>query len=399
MARTVSDFKTCKKCGKTDRFAWATVNGSWKLAMAQVDDAGKVVREKGSPVPVSPVVLHVCDGERAEEVEAKETKVETKAEVKNPPAPVGDLGVLLASLIGPHLAAKVDEMHVQRMIDEAIEAVAFERPKEYKLESISVTIEGGDHKSTGDLTVLALLAPSTKLWPYLYGPPGTGKSYGAVKLAQALGLEFAILPLGPATMPSSIFGFVRPDGVTVRTLFRERWEKGGVIILDELDQCAPELLTLLNGALANDLATFPDAVVPRHEKCYIVATGNTTLRGGTKGHESRRKVDIASQDRFAYLHWGRDESNEKARIKPLLNGHTDSFCAWIAKVRDHIDAHRPEILVSQRGAVGLAMAIATAKDSFSSVEVILNATIFRGIDSGVKDAILRDCPLPSFLRS
>lgn len=401
--RTVSDVKTCRKCGLTEKFAWKKLDGQWAFYMAQLDPiTGKPLRDsKGQCIPSD--IRHVCKAsEDASQTSENDTAKVSRPKVTPPPVAPGTdaLGAMLAAMIGPHIASKVDEAAVQKMIDEAIEAAAMERPVEITFGELpKVTIEADAHPSTKDLVSLALLGAMINVWPYLYGPPGTGKSYAAVKLAQSLGKRAFILPLGPATMPSSVFGFVKPDGTTARTHFREAWENGGVLILDELDQCAPELLTLLNGAMANNLATFPDAIIERHKDCLIVATGNTTLRGGTKGHESRRKLDVASQDRFAYLHWARDEKSEKSRLKPLTNGHTDTFADWLSKVRSHIDAHRPEIVSSQRGSVGIASAFALGPDAFSSPEIYLNAYLWRGIDSGVKDAILREHPLPAFLKA
>lgn len=408
--RKTSDFKTCKFCGMVAKFAWAKQDGNWRLAEAATDDSGKVIRANGSPVPAEPLTFHQCAGRVSPptvtlaEAATDETETQTVpvARPKAVSAPTGQndaLGAMLAAMIGPYIETKVDESAVQAMIDSALEAADIARPTEITFGELpKITIQADAHPSTKDLVSLALIGQSVNVWPYLYGPPGTGKSYAAVKLAESLGRPFVILPLGPATMPSAVFGFVKPDGTTVRTHFREAWENGGVIIADELDQCAPELLTLLNGAFANNLATFPDAIIPRHKDCLIIATGNTTLRGGTKGHESRRKLDAASLDRFAFLFWARDVKSEKARIKPLLNGDTDAFCDWLAGVRSHLDTHRPDLVSSQRGAVGIASAIAVGRDAFSSIEIILEAYVWRGIDKGVKDAILRENPLPSFLK-
>ena len=265
--RTVSDFKTCRKCGQTAKFAWKKLDGQWTFYMAQLDPAtGKPLRDsKGQCIPSD--IRHDCKAKDAEAIEASENAVQDSetatVEVKRPKAEVvhravagtDALGAMLAAMIGPHITTKVDEAAVQKMIDEAIEAAAMERPVEITFGDLpKVTIQADAHPSTKDLVSLALLGSLINVWPYLYGPPGTGKSYAAVKLSEALGKRAFILPLGPATMPSGVFGFVKPDGTTARTHFREAWENGGVLILDELDQCAPELLTLLNGAMANNLA-------------------------------------------------------------------------------------------------------------------------------------------------
>jgi len=158
---------------------------------------------------------------------------------------------------------------------------------------------------------------------WLYGPAGTGKTTAAKKVAEALtpGRFFAL----PAMESGfQILGYKDGHGVYQRTLFRECWEHGGTIIMDESDSYSPSAALAANGLLANGKGAFPDGMIDRHPDCIIIAGANTTGLGGTLEYSGRMKLDAAFMDRWCFLDWPIDEALE------------DSFCAnkeWLAIVR------------------------------------------------------------------
>tara|TARA_R110002167_G_scaffold35363_1_gene112967 strand:+ start:23 stop:763 length:741 start_codon:yes stop_codon:yes gene_type:complete len=84
----------------------------------------------------------------------------------------------------------------------------------------------------------------------LYGPPGTGKSgypYYATKG------ECERITLSPDDTPDALLGFLTPDisgvlkwqdGPALRAM-----KKGTILVLDEVDECSPECLPVLNAIL------------------------------------------------------------------------------------------------------------------------------------------------------
>lgn len=382
--RSRSETKTCKDCGAVGTFAWLSTASGHKLVDAALDEKGRVIRDaKMNPVPAVPTVLHAC----AEGTKTRETE-----------APTGALEAAILAVLRPYLKASLDESKVEAILDRMLDQREETGPRPIQIgEAPVLVMSETDHKHMNKLVYFANLAPSTRTWPFLYGPSGTGKSHAVIRYGQLMGRPLYMLTLGPATMKSDVFGFALPTGGVFRTQFREAWEHGGICLLDEFDQCNPETGVLLGGALANGHCAFPDGLLPRHKDCLIVATGNTPMRGGTKGHEGRRKLDVSTQDRFAFVPWPRDVKAERARIKPLMGDNTEPFMTWLDRLRAHIDIHRPEILSSQRGSVGIAIALATRAEGIMA-EDILEAFLFRGIEEGVRKAVLAAAPVPEFLR-
>ena len=69
----------------------------------------------------------------------------------------------------------------------------------------------------------------------LVGPAGTGKTTAARKAAEALGLGFSCLSVGPQTSKSDLLGFVDAGGTYRESLFVQAYRDGGVFLLDEID--------------------------------------------------------------------------------------------------------------------------------------------------------------------
>lgn len=150
---------------------------------------------------------------------------------------------------------------------------------------------------------------------FLTGPPGTGKSTLARQAAAALSLEFGAISLGPTTPTSKIFGYMTADGHYVRSVFREMYENGGIMLFDEIDNGHPGILAEINQSLSNGTCAFPDGMVDIHEDTLIVAAGNTYGTGPTKQFVGRNQLDAATLDRFATIEVPIDEPFEMQLAK------------------------------------------------------------------------------------
>lgn len=172
---------------------------------------------------------------------------------------------------------------------------------------VTTTPTGRQHRSFEKL--LRFLTRSSQHNVWLCGPAGSGKSTAAEEIAKLLSLPFKTQPAVMA--PHELLGFMDGYGKYSTRAFRIIYEHGGVMLLDECDSYSPAAMLALNGALANRVCSFPDAMVPRHPDCYIIAVGNTWGLGADAAYVGRNKLDATSLDRFVTLNWDYDEDFER----------------------------------------------------------------------------------------
>lgn len=84
---------------------------------------------------------------------------------------------------------------------------------------------------------------------YLYGPAGTGKNFTLQQIAEDEGLEFYFT--NSVQQEYKLTGFIDAGGVYHETEFYKAFTNGGLFFLDEMDASIPEVLVLLNAAIAN----------------------------------------------------------------------------------------------------------------------------------------------------
>lgn len=185
---------------------------------------------------------------------------------------------------------------------------------------------------------------------WLYGEAGSGKSSAAENLADDFGFEFRSISLCPTTSKSDLMGYRDAEGKYNRTAFRDTYEEGGVFLFDEIDNAHPSSLAIINHALANNIAEFPDKKVERHPDAVIVAAANTIGRGANAQYVGRAVIDAATRDRFVYVPWDIDEDLEERIIgvdasfdgetRPIniSEGGIPTPKEWLRIVRTHRDA-------------------------------------------------------------
>lgn len=185
-----------------------------------------------------------------------------------------------------------------------------------RTQTFEVNNNGVAHKTTGlahfkfaQLLKLATALPSDRRNIWITGPAGSGKTWAAEQLANTLGLEYRFL--GAIDTPYKLSGYLNPQGEYVTTAFREIYENGGVILLDEIDGSSAGALLEINAATAGNWASFPDKMVRRHKDCYILAAANTWGFGGDANYVGRNKMDAAFLTRFLTLSWPYDEVLER----------------------------------------------------------------------------------------
>ena len=196
----------------------------------------------------------------------------------------------------------------------------------------------------------------------LVGPAGTGKTTAARKAAEALGLGFSCLSVGPQTSKSDLLGFVDAGGTYRESLFVSAYRDGGVFLLDEIDAGNAGVLTVLNAALAGDVMATPVGMVSRSPRFLTVAGANTYGQGASRQYVGRNQLDAATLDRFAVLDWPIDEGLEAVMIglpapAPVLDmdrGGVINSAAWLTRVRSvraSIEKEQVRAIVSPRATV------------------------------------------------
>jgi len=203
----------------------------------------------------------------------------------------------------------------------------------------------------------------------MVGPAGTGKSTIAEQAAQALGLDFSSKSVTAQTSEASLLGFMNANGNYIATEFRRRFEHGGVFLLDEVDAGNPNVLGVLNSALANDWVAFPDQMVSRHKDFVAIACGNTYGNGATAEYVGRNPLDKAFVDRFTIMDIMIDEAIEDAMVMATgLDATTaTNWLTFVRKVRKNIQSHGLKIVVSPRGSLAGAKALTTGQFTRSEV--------------------------------
>lgn len=213
---------------------------------------------------------------------------------------------------------------------------------------VDALIEVGS-TDTSDHMHMPLLSLSAKarIPAWLHGEAGSGKSTAAEKIAENSKMDFRSISLCPTTSKSDILGYRDATGQYRSTGFRDIYENGGVFLFDEIDNSHPSSLAVINHALANTIAEFPDGSVERHPDTIVIAAANTLGRGANAQYVGRSVIDAATRDRFVYIPWNIDEALEErlvsgAKVKSqhisVGEGGIPSSKEWLSIVRANREA-------------------------------------------------------------
>lgn len=237
------------------------------------------------------------------------------------------------------------QQHAKRAIAEASENY---RP-------IAITGLGKPRKVKGVLPVeferMVQLA-SQRIPIMLVGPAGCGKTYLAEKLAEALDMEFSDQSCSEGMSESVFNGLLLPINSNgafkhVASPFMDRYENGGVMLLDEIDAGDPNLFTYINKAIANQSYTVAQRwlkpVVRKSVEFVLVAAANTFGHGADAMYVGRNQLDAATLDRFKVGLITMDYSREVEKsLAP------DELCDWAWAIRDKIKQHKLRRIMSTR---------------------------------------------------
>jgi len=251
-------------------------------------------------------------------------------------------GIVAEAISNHAIAVKAQIDHLTRVV------------RESKPEVIQIDLTGGVTRKvegrTHYLFPKVLKVVNAGLSPWITGTAGVGKTMMAEQIAQALGLEYSPESFCSQSSKSEIKGYKDGHGLYQSVEFRQRFEHGGVYLLDEIDAANPNILLTLNSALSNGWMMFPDGKVKRHEKFVAIASANTYGNGATAEYVGRQVIDGSTLNRFIKMDMQIDEIME-AGIVGDLSVDADAGRSWldiVRKARSNVSAHGLKVIVSPR---------------------------------------------------
>jgi hypothetical protein len=247
------------------------------------------------------------------------------------------------------------------------------------------------HEMIGDMIYYLSKRDHVYLHDGEEGGPGSGKTTAAIMASEALGLRWGYISLTPTTFESRLFGFHNADGKYIGTDFRECYEKGGVFIIDEMDNGSGNLYTALNGALENAVCSFPDKKIKRHKDFVVVGTGNTSGGGPNPKFPTRRPFDKAFAERFTYIPWNYDTRLERTVALSINTNVAPIFHEWILKVRKYCTEHYPLVMATPRATF---KGCKYMRDGAIPLERMLHSIIWKGVDGDTVKNIMNANPIP-----
>jgi cobaltochelatase CobS len=296
--------------------------------------------------------------------------VENKPE-SDPKSASNDLAALIAAAVQPLIKANasLDVGAVEALIDAKLSVLTM--PREVKIQVNDAKPVTFKHAHAILPDVVQTLLCGLHVW--LVGPAGSGKTTIAHQAADTLGLQFSCVSVCSQTAASSLLGYMDATGKYVRTLFRERFEHGGLFCLDEIDNGNANVLSVLNAALANGTCAFPDAMIARHADFRLVACANTYGNGADATYVGRNPIDGATLDRFkgGIIDVAYDESLERA-----IAGN-DEWVNYVIACRKAAIAHKVKCVISPRASINGAKLLAQGV-SRDKVEA---RTLFAGLSA------------------
>lgn len=331
------------------------VSGIW-IAGASKDSLIEAITNKVQPEskPAIPAAL------LGDPMPERQTKSQWLKE-QNKPDNNGDLGQMLANLVGQHIkipdAPQIDENQIRIIAENIVKSSLNDKVEEIKkgmVHSIEYTKQDETkikldtvHKNFA----LMLSAVSARQFNgqsipiFLSGPAGSGKTTGAHNLADCLGLNFFCVSVGAQTTKTDLMGYMDATGKYQESSVYKAYHNGGVLLLDEIDAGNANTLTMLNALLGNGVCGFPCGMVTRHKDFTCIVAGNTWGYGASREYVGRNKLDAAFLNRFLFIPWDYDNALEN-KLCGILE-----FSEYIQAIRKTVIDLKIRIVVSPRASI------------------------------------------------
>jgi cobaltochelatase CobS len=327
----------------------------------------------------------------------------TSAPTASPSVPTGDkVANAVRDVIQDALrSVGVDENAVKQLIESALvdeRSHVRELLRDVRPLVTNVVLPTGETRPVTGLTheifpkVLRAVACGEHVW--MTGSAGVGKSKIARQVAESLGVAFSAEPFNSQSSKADIKGYKAiSDNLYQSTGFRDRYEHGGVFLMDEIDASNPNILTVLNDALSNDSMSFPDGMVQRHPQFVAIAAANTWGNGATAEYVGRAPIDGATIDRFTMMHVKIDErlETELVRGTGLDMEHGSTWLNIVRTARRNVDTHGLKVIVSPRASIGGAKLLA---GGFTWQDAI-DMRLLKGVKPDIMHKVMENLLVPS----
>lgn len=214
---------------------------------------------------------------------------------------------------------------------------------------------------------------------YLVGEAGTGKNFTLEQIAQEMGLEFYFT--NSVQQEYKLTGFIDAGGKFHETEFYKAFTNGGLFFLDEIDASIPEVLVLLNAAIANRYFEFPNGRVEAHPDFRVVAAGNTVGSGADELYTGRLVLDQATLDRFVVIDFDYDRNVEMN----LAHGN-EQLVNFVRGLRRFAKENGIRATFSYRCIITTTKLMETGMN----LKTILTIAIFKGLDKDTVNTFRTD---------
>lgn len=216
---------------------------------------------------------------------------------------------------------------------------------------------------------------------YLAGPAGSGKNFTVEQICNDLGWGFYFS--NSVQQEYKLTGFVDAGGDFHETEFYKACtdENECVFFLDEMDASIPEVLVLLNAAIANGYFEFPTGRVDLGN-VHFVAAGNTVGNGADDQYTGRMVIDQATLDRFAII-----EFSYSTAVEMSLSKNNDDLVEFIHALREDAEAKGIRATFSYRCITMVTKLEAKGAD----LEMIIRNCVVKGLDKDTVNTLKPNC--------
>ena len=229
---------------------------------------------------------------------------------------------------------------------------------------------------------------SLRLHPLLVGPAGSGKNVILEQAAKALKLNFYYV--NDVTEEHKVMGFVDANGKFQQTQFFKAFTKGGLIMIDEMDNSHPSALLAINAALGtgyHQYLTFPDGILyESNPDFYLAAAANTYGTGSDQIYCGRSSLDGASLNRFLPIFIDYDKNLEQNLVK------NTSILNLFWQVRESINKNKIRHVISTRNIVNADRML---NSNMFTLNSIFDYTIIQSMSEDDLRMILKDLAIGS----
>ncbi len=217
---------------------------------------------------------------------------------------------------------------------------------------------------------------------YLAGPAGSGKNHTVEQIAKELGWNFYFS--NSVQQEYKLTGFIDAGGCFHETEFYKACndDKECIFFLDEMDASIPEVLVLLNAAIANGYFEFPNGRVD-FDHVHFVAAGNTVGSGADDMYTGRMVLDQATLDRFAII-----EFDYSMNIEMHITNNNAELVSFIHQLRKEANSKGIRATFSYR----CMTMITKLEKSGMDLVTAMTISIVKGLD---KDTISTLNPIGS----